>query len=646
MLWLVGAMAAALLLGAAWIALFGWNWLRAPIERQILQSTGRSLVISGDLRVRLGWPALHIDSGPVSFANPPWAQQAHMLTADAVQLTLAVRPLLSGDLVLPQVRLVRPTLFLERGLDGRKTWLLDREQRDESARLRVNLLTIDTGTLGYDDLAQRTRLLVELSTSGPALPQGNAAGALQFRARGSYKGVTATAQGRGGPVLALREETTPYPLQVDASVGRTRVQAEGTVTNLLGLTALDMQLALQGASLEDLFAILGVALPATGAYTTKGHLVHNANVWRYEQFSGRIGASDVAGTLSVQTGAGKPELRAVLASRVLDLDDLGPVIGARPGSVRQARQETAKSGARVLPDLPFNSARWDSVDAEVTLNANTIRRARALPLERLQTKLVLRDSVLTLDPLEFGVAGGILKGTVTLDGGKQPIRGRAKFNARKLQLARLFPTLDLGSTSVGQINGDFDLSGNGNSVGAMLAQADGNLALVAADGEISKLLMEKAGLHLWEILQLNLTGDRLVKLRCAVADFQVARGTMQVDSLVLDTAVTTIHGSGTIDLAGETLDLTLRQTTKNTSPLALRTPIHVGGSFAKPDVSVDKAQMAARALGAIALGVVNPLLALLPLIDSGPGKDSDCGQLVRQARLLQPAPKAKAASTP
>ena len=646
MFWFGGTVVAAVLMAALWIALFGWNWLRAPIERQVLQSTGRSLVIGADLTVRLGWPALQLASGPVSFANPPWAQQAQMLTADAVQLTLAVLPLLRGELVMPKVHLLRPTLFLERSPDGRKTWLLDREQRDESARLRVNLLTIDTGTLGYDDLAQHTRLLADLSTDGTMPSQPKEAGGLQFRVRGRYKGLVTSAQGSSGPVLALREETTPYPLQVVASVGRTRVQAEGTVTNLLDLGALDMQLALQGASLEDLFPILGIALPATGAYTTKGHLIHHTKVWRYEQFSGRIGASDIAGMLSVQTGTGKPELRAVLSSKVLDLDDLGPVIGARPGSVLQARQETAPSGARVLPDLPFNSARWDSVDAEVTLNANTIRRARALPLERLQTKLVLRDSVLTLDPLEFGVAGGILKGAVTLDGGKKPIRGRAKFNARKLQLARLFPTLDLGSNSVGQINGDFDLSGNGNSVGAMLGQADGNLTLVVADGQISKLLLEKAGLHLWEILQLNLTGDRLVKLRCAVADFQVARGRMQVDSLVLDTAVTTIHGSGSIDLARETLDLTLRPTTKNTSPLALRSPIHVGGSFAKPDVSVDTAPVAARALGAIALGIVNPLLALLPLIDSGPGKDSDCGQLVRQARLLQPAAKARAASTP
>ena len=150
---------------------------------------------------------------------------------------------------------------------------------------------------------------------------------------------------------------------------------------------------------------------------------------------------------------------------------------------------------------------------------------------------------------------------------------------------------------------------------------------------------EKAGLHLWEVLQLSVTGDRLIKLRCAVADFEVKAGVMHADALVFDTAVTTIVGTGDIDLAQEKLDLTLVQKTKNTSPLALRSPIYIRGSFAQPEVGVDKGQVALRALGAAALGAINPLLVLIPLVDPGPGKDSDCRQLVRDAR---PAAAAKA----
>jgi uncharacterized protein involved in outer membrane biogenesis len=166
----------------------------------------------------------------------------------------------------------------------------------------------------------------------------------------------------------------------------------------------------------------------------------------------------------------------------------------------------------------------------------------------------------------------------------------------------------------------------------MLATSNGKLGMVVSGGQISRLLMEKTGLHIWEILTLTLAGDKQVKLRCAVADFEVKQGNMQANALVFDTEVNTLFGSGNIDLAQEQLDLVLNPRTKNTSPVALRSPLYVRGSFAKPAVGVDKGQVALRAAGAVVLGAINPFLALIPLVDAGPGKDSDCGQLVRDAK--------------
>ncbi len=83
----------------------------------------------------------------------------------------------------------------------------------------------------------------------------------------------------------------------------------------------------------------------------------------------------------------------------------------------------------------------------------------------------------------------------------------------------------------------------------MLAGADGKVGLVVTGGEISRLMMEKLGLHLLEILQLKMSGDTLVKLRCAVVDFDVKAGTMRAEALVFDTEVTTVVGTGSINLA-------------------------------------------------------------------------------------------------
>ena len=643
--WTAGLLLAPVVLAVLFIAIFGWNWLRGPIERMTLDNTGRELVIGGDLELKFGWPRPRIHARAVTFANPAWAREKQMVAADAAEIAIDLPQLLTRNIVLPEVRLERPVVFLEQGSGGRKNWLLDLSQQDEQARIRIDRLTLDHGRLGYDDAAQKTSIRAELSTSNAGL---SGAG-VSFTAQGQYKGMPLKARGDGGPVLGLRDEATPYPLKAELSVGRTSVKADGTITSLLKFSAMDMRLSLRGDSLAQLFPLLGIAFPETRAYTTDGHIVHRGQTWHYEKFSGRIGDSDIAGTFQVDTGGKRPAMKADLVSNLLDIADLGPLIGARAGIVQAARQAApppsqattpGPAQARVLPDLPFKTDRWDSVDADVKLKAKTIRSVKELPLADLVVHSNLHDSVLTLDPLSFGVAGGHLDAVISLDGRKDPIEAHAQVRARKILIARLFPAFELGKSSIGQVNGELDLAGTGNSVGRMLAGSNGKLGLVVANGEISKMMMEKAGLHLWEILQLKLTGDKLVKLRCGIADFSVKGGIMHADALVFDTAITTIIGTGSIDLGQETLDLTLIQKTKDTSLVALTSPIYVRGSLAKPDVQVDKVRVAVRALGAVGLAMVNPLLVLIPLVDAGPGKDSDCGQLVREARSL-PHPEHK-----
>jgi AsmA protein len=621
------------------IALLGWNWMRAPIEHYALQKTGRALVIEGDLRVRFGWPVMRLHASGITFANPSWAQEKQMVSAKGVEVSVNLPDLIQRKFSFPEVRLDHAIVFLERARDGRNSWLLDLEQQDKDAHIWIGRIALDHGTLGYDDMAQKTRIRSELSTSGGTAIGG--ATELVFAAQGQYHGLTLKAQGSGGPVLALRDTTQAYPLKMDATLGRTGVKVNGTVTGLLALTAVDMHMALKGDNLEELYPLLGIAFPATRAYSTEGHLLHTGNTWRFEQFAGRVGASDLAGFVQVVTGGKRALLTADLRSQMLALDDLGPVIGARPASVAQApavtqstTDATSQVRTRVLPNIPFHTERWDSVDADVQLRAKTIARSKALPLTDLQVHLKLQDQVLTLDPLDFGFAGGALNTKVTLDGRSSPIQAHARVRARKLLLAQLFPTVELTRTSLGELNGEFDLAGSGNSVATMLATSNGKLGLVVSGGQISRLLMEKAGLHIWEIVRLTLTGDKLVKLRCVVADFDVKQGNMQTNALVFDTQVTTLFGSGNIDLAHEQLDLMLDPRTKNTSLVALRSPIYVRGSFAKPTVSVDKGRVAMRAAGAVALGVINPFLALIPLVDTGPGKDSDCGQLVHDAKTV------------
>ncbi|MBV5333698.1 AsmA family protein, partial [bacterium] len=102
-----------LLMAALFVALFDWNWLRAPIERKVLEQTGRSLLIKGQLEVKLGWPWPRVQAREVTFANPPWAVHPNLLSAEAVAFSIHLPQLWAKHLVVSDLQLVRPQVYLE-----------------------------------------------------------------------------------------------------------------------------------------------------------------------------------------------------------------------------------------------------------------------------------------------------------------------------------------------------------------------------------------------------------------------------------------------------------------------------------------------------------------------------------------------------
>jgi AsmA protein len=558
----------------------------------------------------------------IKLANPPWAKEKYLIEADAVEITLSGLPLLAGRVVLPEVHLEKPVVALEQDAQGRKSWVLT-DQPHKASRVEIRRLTLDHGQLIYDDAIADVSLRADLATDRTGIG---------FTAKGKYHGLPAAASGHGGPVLALRNDSNePFPLKGDAKIGDTAIKVDGSITELVGLAGIDMAIELSGKSMEELYKIIHVAFPTTSAYTTSGHLIRQNNTIRYEKFTGKVGESDLAGTFEFDTGGKRPIMKGDLHSKLLDLADLGPIVGTH---------QPRKSG--VLPDAPFDATRWNSVDADVKLRAGTLRRPEQLPLDDLSTRIRMQNAVLSLDPLEFGTAGGKLAGTIRLDGREEPIKGDAKIKLQRLQLGKLFPTVNVTRASVGDLNGAIELAGTGNSVAKLLGSANGKVGLFMEGGQVSELMMKMVAIDLWGITRVKLRGDRQIPIRCVVGDFGVKDGVMETNALIFDTQVVNISGHGRINLKTEALDLTLVPQPKDPSLVSLRTPLYIRGTFSKPHVAPDMKQIAAKGLGAAALAILNPLLAVVPLLNEGEGKDSNCGQLIAELSAQAKSAAAKA----
>jgi len=102
---------------------------------------------------------------------------------------------------------------------------------------------------------------------------------------------------------------------VNLRMGQTVIAVAGTLTKPSDLAALDMRLKLSGVSMGRLYALIGIVLPETPPFVTEGHLIGtlspHGDRWIYEKFSGKIGSSDISGSLNYQS----KQPRALLSER-------------------------------------------------------------------------------------------------------------------------------------------------------------------------------------------------------------------------------------------------------------------------------------------------------------------------------------------
>jgi hypothetical protein len=611
------------------IALWDWNWFKGPVERAVQAKTGREFHIGGNLDVDLG-RTLTVRADGLTFANAEWSKTPRMASADRAEIDLRAWPLLRGQVRIPEIRLTRPDLLLETapGKDQPGNWDFLGPSDGEPPVLQR--LLVDDGRLKFLDAAGKTDILVSLNSGKPRTADG--APPLLVNGKGRWQGNPFTLDGNTESPLELTNSDHPFRIHLDGRAGATRAIASGTLTNPFALRTFDLDFALSGQDMEDLYPLIGLAIPSTPPYRLKGRLKRNNDTWRYENFTGVAGDSDLGGTAQIEVGGERPFLKADLVSKRLDFDDLAGFVGAPPktgaGESANAEQkaEAAALAAKptVLPDTPYDLSKLRAMDADVKWKAQRIN-APKLPLDDMDAHLKLDDGLLRLEPLNFGVAGGDIRSTIRMDARKPTISTQLKASIRKVQLGGLFPDAKLAEQASGGISGEIDLAGTGNSIAAMLGSSDGKVAVGMGRGHIGNLIMELAGLDVAESLKFLFTGDRQIPLRCAWGDFGVQRGLMTSQQIAFDTTDTLVLGEGTIDLKQEKLDLLLRPRPKDISILALRSPLRIGGTFKDPSFRPDFKALGIRGAIALTLGSIAPPAALLATIETGPGEDSNCG---------------------
>ncbi|MEA9586686.1 AsmA family protein [Xanthomonas sp. WHRI 10064A] len=626
--WLIG-LGSVVVIVAILLLLFDWNWLRGPVERMVSAKTGRVFHL-GHLDVDLGRTTT-VRGERLQLGNAAWSKRGAMAELNAAEIDVELWPLLRGKVRLPEIRLDQPTVLLEAGNETHPgNWVFDTQKGDGSMP-RLGRLLVTKGRLQYIDDAMRSNIDVAIDSLAPPRSDQRAA-PIGIDGKGRWKGYPFTLKGNTASPLELSQSEHPFRIDLRGSAGATRTHVRGTLTNPFQFRVFNLQMALSGQDMQDLYPLTGVAMPSTPPYTLDGHLRRDGDVWRYETFTGTAGDSDLSGTAEVDLRNKRPFLRADLASKRLDFDDLAGFVGAPPktGANESANAEQKKqaaqlaASARILPTTPYDLSKLRAMDAQVRWRAQRIN-APSWPLDDMDASLTLKDGLLQLDPLNFGVAGGDIRSTIRMDARNPVITTQLKAGIRGIRLDRLFPDATLAKQASGAIGGELDLRGRGNSIAAMLGSADGSIGVGMGRGHVGNLIMELAGLDIAESLKYLIIKDRQIPVRCMFGDFGVKDGLMQSRALAFDSTDTIIVGEGNISLKNETLDLLLRPRPKDRSILSLRSPLRIAGTFKDPSFRPDFKALGLRGAIAVALATIAPPAALLATFEPGPGKDSDCG---------------------
>lgn len=616
------------------IAVFDWNWLKGPIERRVTASTGRQFRIGGDLGVDLGLQT-KIWMHDVSFANAAWSPRPQMVTLKRIEARIAVMPLLHGQIDMSFVDVDAPHIVIESNDKGVGNWALDTGKSSSEKPIQLPLvreIRVRKGQLRVIEPMYHTDLLLNVRS---AKRGDNVRAPLVATGKGKYRDAQFTLDARVDSPLGLGDSDRPYHIDLKASAGETSAHVSGALVGQLQFEDFKVKTDAAGASLGDLYKLIGIALPETPPYSLSGELNRQGDVWSYRGFKGKIGDSDMHGDVAIRlVGKNNPRMKLTgdVVSDRLDFDDLGSLIGAPPatddGETASAQQQkqaaAADANPRVLPTEPFKLDKLRLMDADLRLRATKIN-APKLPLEQMNVHLKLDNGMLRLNPLNFNAAGGAIATHIELNARQDTIRTTLTGEVEHLQLPLLLPKFQMTKKGAGDISGAFALTTTGNSVADMFGAANGNVGLIMGKGHISNLLVELAGLDVAESIKYLIDKDREIPLRCAYTAFDIKDGVMKTTGMAFDTTDTAIFGDGSIDMKQEKIDLRLIPMPKDRSPLTVRVPLKIGGTLKDPSFHPEAAPLLARTAAAAALYTIVPPAALLALIETGPGANIDCG---------------------
>jgi AsmA family protein len=576
------------------------GYFHDALVRLIAAHADRPVRVEGELRLHILSSHPRIVAERVTIGSPPWTPPGTAVTASKVTVLFAT-PHLGQSLAVDRLEVDGAELHLFRDATGHANWQMKNPDKSDPRALPIfHSLSMLGAHLFLNDQQKHRQFEGTLSAHDAA--GGAGPPPLRIEGKGQLNGRPVDFELDGDPLATARVDQH-FAFSFSERSSGSRLSGKGFLLQPFDLHQFDAVFEASGADLKDIYYLTGTRLIDTGTYRLSGKLSRRGYVSSFSELSVTSGQSDARGTASIDSTRGLTTIQADLESQVLRLADVGPHAAGRD-------PESPENASLFMSNATPDPTAMRRSEAAIKFRARRLEAGR-LTLSAVAVKMTDDHGELVVGPVSGELLGGKISGELKIDARKAIPLVSVDARITDVQLGQ-YPRKQPGPPALeGPLTVRANLIGKGRSLHEVAASAEGTITALLPSGMVRDSLAELTGIDFRGLGLLLTKNKKEVPVRCGVASFVAADGTLTAKNLVLDTEPVLIAGEGFVKLDTETLDLMLRGYPKNMRILQLRSPITIRGTLKAPKVGIEAHD------------------SKLVLLDPGHAKDADCGLLLK-----------------
>lgn len=562
------------------------------------QQTGRDLNLGGDISFSV-YPNIAVSMDDVSISNPQDMPTGVLLAANQLRLSLALMPLLQGDIQVKTFELVEPRFNLLTDSQGRTNWSVEsgddndgRGDREDAAGGGTTVRSITLEDVRIVDGI--VRYLDETTGAAFEAQEVNVSVSLQsmdanLSVDGSllWQGETVALTTALGPVSQFTADKTA-DVDLELTSPHLNAQFRGALSLAAGL-ALDGNVDATSASLRDLANWAGSPLAAGAGlqdFSATAALRLTADEISLTDAQVGLDGMRAQGNVSVATGGARPRITASLGVNQIDLNRyLGGGGGGSSGG----------SGGG-WSDAPIDFSGLKAVDAQLRLAASQILYQN-VSTGNAVANITIENGRLDAQIEQLSLYGGTATGFMQLDGNAAAATVVAGLDADQISAHPFLVDFADFDWIEGASQMSMRLNSVGNSQRALVSSLSGNAQLLFTDGAIRGIniaaMMRNLGSSIlsgWERSESQKTDFASLS-----ATYQISQGIAVNNDLSMIGPLVRLTGAGTVDMPNQYLNYkvdpklvgSLEGQGGATDLTGFNVPIIIKGPWGNPDIYPD-----------------------------------------------------------